>query len=380
MKNYYEIEITGNKLKKFYTKIIKNNIEIFDVKTINNKIVLKCSYENYQKIKKINYFNKVRIIKIHGIKKIKYLLKKYDIFLIFFSASILILYILSKNIFIININTNNEELKNEIKENLKEENIKIYSFQKNVNELNKIENNIKNNLKDEIEWIEIKNRGVYLDVNIIERIKEEKPKEEKINDIIASENGYILDIYSKKGEILKFKGDYVKKGDVIISGNIYRNENIISQVSAKGDVYAKVWYIVKVNANMKYNEKINKQGYVKIYLNILGKNIKLLQYKKNIKEKQNKTIIDTYFLTLKIKKDYIKEEINKKYQQNEIKDILKEKAINKIKDTLNEKEYIMEEKTLKSYIKNDRMYMEIFFEVYKNIAKEKEINLIEKEE
>ena len=36
-----------------------------------------------------------------------------------------------------------------------------------------------------------------------------------------------------------------------------------------------------------------------------------------------------------------------------------------------------EEKTLKSYIEDDKMYVEVFFEVYKNIAKYKEIPIEE---
>ena len=101
MNNYYEIEIKGKSLRLFINRILKSNINIYDIKYEKEKIIIKCSYQDYQKIKKLNYTNEIKIIKIYGKKKLKDLIKKYNIFLLGFILSLLILYIISNIIFII---------------------------------------------------------------------------------------------------------------------------------------------------------------------------------------------------------------------------------------------------------------------------------------
>ena len=378
MNNYYEIEIKGKSLRLFINRILKSNINIYDIKYEKEKIIIKCSYQDYQKIKKLNYTNKIKIIKVHGNKKLKDLIKKYHIFLLGFIISVITLYIISNIIFIIEIDTEKEELKEIIKAELTKENIKKYRFKSSSKKLNLTEEKIKNNQKDKIEWIEIKQEGIYLKVSIVERIKKEENKKEQINDIVATQDGYIMDIYSTSGELLKVKGDYVKKGETIISGNIHRNENVVAQISAKGDVYAKVWYKLKLNRSIYYQNKIKQEkGYKKIIINILGKDIVIFKYQKKVNKEKLNEIIKTPFITIKLNEE--KDVIIKKdkYKQNDLKNILKQKAREELTETLKEKEYIISQKTLKSYIENDKMYVEVFFEVYKNIAKSKEIPILE---
>ncbi len=53
------------------------------------------------------------------------------------------------------------------------------------------------------------------------------------------------------------------------------------------------------------------------------------------------------------------------------------KAKNEILKTLEKDEYIMLQKTLKKKTKNGRMYIEVFFKVYEDIALEKDLQKIE---
>lgn len=377
MNNYYQIEIKSKTIKRFINRLLKSNINIYEIKYFKDKILIKCNYEDFKKIKKITYTEDIKIIKVYGKKKIIDYIKKYNIFLIGFILSIITIYILSNIIFFIEIDSN-KELKALIKGELDKYDLKIYKFKNKNKKLNYVEEKIKEDLKNKIEWIELKQEGIYLKISVVERIKDKKIEQEKINDIIASQDGYIVDIYSSSGELLKVKGDYVKKGEVIISGNIHRNENIISQTSAKGEVYAKVWYKVKLNKSMYYeNIKKDDIGYKKIYINILGKDINLIKYRKEIDKEYNKEIFNTSILKLKIQEEKNKIIKKEKYKENILKKQLKDKAHEEIENMLQEKEYIIEEKTLKSYIEDDKMYVEVFFEVYKNIAKYKEIPIEE---
>ena len=51
MFNYYEIEISGKYVKNLFSDIIKNKINMYDIKYMTNKIIFKVTYEDYLKIK-----------------------------------------------------------------------------------------------------------------------------------------------------------------------------------------------------------------------------------------------------------------------------------------------------------------------------------------
>ena len=59
--------------------------------------------------------------------------------------------------------------------------------------------------------------------------------------------------------------------------------------------------------------------------------------------------------------------------------MLETKAKNELEKTLEKDEYIMSQKTLKKSTINGKMYIEVFFKVYENIALEKDIQEIKDE-
>jgi len=221
----------GRKPRRFLNKIFKENINILDITYSKNKIVCKVSYESYKKIKELNTIYEIKILSTKGIKRMNYLIKKYQIFLIFLILSIFLTIILSHFTFLMNIETNNKSMKNLIEKELHNHNITLLSYKKSYNELSNIAKDIKNKHKDKIEWIYISNEGVSLNVKFIERINNNPKETNNLTDIVAARNGYIRDIYSKSGDIMKVKGDYVKKGDILGTTN---TDNLILTITKDG--------------------------------------------------------------------------------------------------------------------------------------------------
>ncbi len=379
--NYYLVEIKGKNPKRLLTKIFKLNINIFDIKYYYNKITFKTFYDDYLKILKIKTIYEINIIDIKGIKRIKILIKKYFIFLIFFIFSLLLLIYFTNHIYFININTNNNELKTLIKKELSNNNLTIYSKKLSYKELDKVSKSIKNNNIDSIEWISIYYEGVYLNIDVIERIKDKEIVSNELYDVVAAKNGYIMDIYAESGELLKVKEDYVKKGDVIISGNIFRNNKVVGKVSAKGDVYAEVWYNVKLNKSLKQIEKEKTStGYKTLSINIFNKDINLIKIKTKIKKENIINIYNNKILNLKLTNSYIYDEKIINLKDEEVIKELEIKAKEEIEKNLTDKEYIIYQKTLKNYIEDDKIYIEVFFKVYENISEYKKIQEITEEE
>ena len=378
MINYFWIEIKGKNPKRFLSKLLKLKINIADIKYEKDKILLKVSYEDYKNIKQIKTIYTIKIIKTSGKKKLLEQVIKYKIPLLTFIISVFFLLIISNFILFINIDTENKNIKKIIKENLQENNVTLYSKKKSYTKLKEITQNIKNNNLDNIEWIEIDQKGVVLTVKVIERLSNNTNTNNNYKDIVASKNGYIKKIYSRKGEVLKNIDDYVKKGDIIISGNIFRNDKVVDRVKANGKVYAEVWYIVKLNDKLIHQEIAPKEvGKQKLILKVNKKEITFLTIPKKVITENKKNFFknDIFSLYLKQEKNYQKE--TTKYKENDLTDILNKRAKNAINKNLKRDEYIIKQKTLKKYIKNGKMYIEVFFKTYEDISLEKDSVKIE---
>lgn len=375
MFNYYEIEISGKYVKNLFSNIISNKINMYDIKYSSNKISFKVTYEDYLKIKAIKTTCNVNINKTYGKNKFILLFNKYKVFFISFVISIIIIYLFSRMVFFIKINNNNKEINEILKQEMINNKLTIYSFKKQYKKLKSISNKIKNNNKDLFEWLEISTNGVYYEINYIERKSVEEDKNNIKHNIIASKNGLIKKLDITKGSIVKNVGDYVSKDDLIVTGIITKNDEVKNVVDAKGKVYAEVWYKVKISYPFvkKEYEKTNKSK-ITLSLTIFDKEIKIFSFTKNeLKKEKNIYLINNNLFNIKINKAFIYEEKTNKYTKEELLNIVNNLAKKKIEESLEKDEEILLQKTLKIEEDNDKIYVEVFFKVYEDIAKLQEI-------
>ena len=366
----YSVKVKGN-IHKF---LLKCNISIINIKYISsNEIIIKIYKNDYKKLLKIYGF-KYKLINKYGIDKLSELLKTYNIFLITCFFSLIILILLSNIIFDIDINSDNKELDNIVKKELENHGIEKYKFKKNYNENNRIKNIIKNKYKDSIEWIEITNNGTKVVVNIIERKRDKTIVDNNYYSIIAKKSGFIKRINVINGNRLIDENTFVNKGDIIISSDVYLNEELKGKVSADGKVYASVWYKVICEYPLNYKEKIytNKKKKT-LFIKIGDKYIDLFKYKsfdrKELYSFKDK-LTNISFGIEEIEKVNVK---NKKYTNKEAIKLAKEKSYKVIKNKLSKDEYIIGQKTLKFNSNGSKIILEMFFSVYEEISEKRVI-------
>lgn len=377
MNSYLYLKIDGLNINRFLLKCNKNNINIIRISFISYRsVVILIKEEDYKKIKKIKGIYKIKIINKKGINYIKEKIIKYKVLFISFIIGLVLLIILSNIIFDIDIITDNNTLKNKIKNELKYNGIDRYLFKKSYNSLNKIKKNIKNKYKDNIEWIEIKNVGTKVIVNIVERKVDNKKIDNEIYSIVSTKNSIVKNIVTEQGISLVQKDQYVKKGDILITSDIILNEEIKNRVSAKGRVYGETWYKVKVEfplnyKEIKYTSNIRKIPYIR-----LGKSFyELFKYKyydrKNIfNYKDNLNIFEIGLEEIKEKKIS-----NKKYNLEEAKKEAIKEASKQINLKLSKGEYIISQNTLKFYSNGSKIILEEFFSVYEEIGEKRVIEM-----
>lgn len=365
---------------KFLNYLVYHSIYYEDL-TLNDNYILVVDYEDY---KKISRRYKTKIIKYYGKRFIINYVNTNKYMLASLFISFLVLLLLTNTIFKININTNDEKLYNLINENLKENNISLYKRKKSFTELKRIKDKILKENEDNLEWIEIKEKGCVYNIEVTARVKNKNNVNDNTpKDIVASKDGLIKYISSSSGVKLKDVNDYVKKGDVLITGNIIKGEDtLITQVEAKGKVYAEVWYTVNITVPFNYVEYVETGKTINhYYLDIAGKKFTLTgKYDSTKTMNTKKLILDKPYLFFKLYKETKREYKYKEFNinENEAYEEALKRSESKIKSKLNDNEYIISKKVLKKEVFRSKMNIEVFFKVYENIGVTS--NIVEKDD
>ena len=303
--------------------------------------------------------------------------KRHCVILLSFILSYAVLLALSNVIFDIEIVTSNQELKRVISLYLDDYNIKKYKFMKSSEELNKIKEEILSENKDTLEWIEFERTGTKYTINLTERIINAKDGEKVPSDIVASKDATILYMVTKSGTRIKDLNEVVKKGEVIISGNIMKDENLVEQVEADGEVFGETWYTVTTTVPYTHVE-YEKTGTTinHIYMNIFGKKITLMgKYETNESMNTTTVLLDKPYLFFNIMKE--QKELYKYVTHNLSEEEAYEEAIKRsdkgVEDSLDYGEYIIDKKVLKKNVYSSKIEVEVFYKVYESIGEKQEI-------
>ena len=372
MTNRVKLNIKGKNIERFIKRLRANGIDLLNITYLNyhevNIVIYKKDYDRLIELKTIY---DVTMVDIYGIIKIKEVVGVYKYVVGFILLGIALLIFLSHVIFNIEIIHTDGEIRNLLLQELENYGLKKYRLKKSYQEIQTIKNSILEKYKNEIEWLEIEESGTTYIVRLEERIiKQEEAKDEKQN-VIASKSAVIKKIIAENGEVIRNINEYVNVGDVIISGNIYLNDEIKDTVTAKGVVYGEVWYNVSVEYPYIYSEIKDMNNYKDVFvLKLLSNNIEFTTKPYSEKRIEEKTLLYHPFLPISLVKQ----------RQEEIQTIslvltaeeAKEKAIieahKKMEEKLDDDERIIDYKVLKLNIKEDKIVLEVFFTVYENIT------------
>ncbi len=367
------IEVTINTTNHNQTiRLLKyKNINIYKINYQKNKVIIKIKAKDLDKINKLYQIDNINYL---GIKTIFHNFKKTILNLISITLIITLIVFYTNIIVKIDLTTENTELRKYILNELDKNDLNTYSFVKNDETLLQIKNKILEASKDKIEWINIERVGMKYLVKI-EPKKSKSPQEElKYCHVIAIKDGTISKIISQNGTEITDVNDSVKKGDILISGDIKLNETTKNHVCATGKVYAKTWYTIDVSTTKTYEEKIKKSNFrYNLLLNYKNKSQKIFKSRiKNSIEENNK-IIDLFGLKLYVQKEYESEINILKYDTKTLEEKINKIVKEKMLPTIKEDGKIITQKVLKKVENDSTIEMTIFIVVEEQIGLTQEI-------
>lgn len=381
--NKYEIIITGRNPNYFIKKIILKKVFIYDLEVLDRKNI-KIIIDEYglEIIDKMKTTYKYKIVNTHGFIKIKYLFKKYSISLIGFFLGIVLNIYLSTLIFDIEINHQSSYIKELVYNDLKYYGIKKYKHKLSFKKREEVIKKILKKEKDNLEWMEIKEVGTKYIVSVEQRKKNKKTEECKEQNIVAKKDAMIMEINAYDGEVVKKKLDYVKKGEVIISGVIHNKEEEVSKRCARGIVYGEVWYKIGFEIPKEYEEErlTGKEKY-KLEVSFFNKNYALFNKFSSYKRKVNRIIESNIFpISVNVTKYLETNKIVKKYSVINIEKDVETLVNNSLKSRLSKDSSIINKKVLKKSEKESKIIIEVFVKVKENITDTADIKKEEKKE
>ena len=274
-------------------------------------------------------------------------------------------------------------VKDRLNPNLKMDGVVFTMYDARTNLSLQVIENVKEKIllenKDTIEWISINREGVKYVVNVTPRVISNRVSIDKPSNIVSKKDALIKYLVVTGGSSVKEVNDVVKKGEVIISGDVVKFDKVVGTTRSKGKVFGEVWYTVNISIPFKHviyektGETINH-----IYLDIFGHKFTLVgHYITNNSINEVSVLVDKPYLFFKLMKEskelYNYKEVNLN-SESAFKEAL-ERADKSISNKLDTNEYIIERKVLKKDVFSSKIDIELFYRVYENIGEEKEITL-----
>lgn len=370
MNNKYRIVITGKRPDYFIRELIKRNVNIYDLVKKKNKLEIVVDIDGIEKINNIKTSYKYKIVDRYGLAKVKYMLKKYAIFLIFFAVGIFINIVLSQIIFEVDVIHSNSYIRELVYNDLHDLGIRKFNFKVSYQRKEKIVKEILKKETNDIEWLEIEDVGTKYIVKVEQRKKNTENKVCENKNIVAKKDAMILEILADQGEVVRKKLDYVKKGDILISGVIHNKENIVSMRCAEGKVFGEVWYQVHLEVPKRYVE-VNVTGREKrqLEIEVLNKRYTLFNNFKTYKREEF-SLVKSNLLPFSI--NYTKYlETNVKtfnYSVNDINSIALDMAQSRLLTKLGKEDTIISKKVLKKQEKGSKILVDVFIKVKEDIT------------
>lgn len=374
-----KIKVSGRNVYRFIDRLIKDKVYIYDLKIINIKnVIIKISYDDYLILKDKKSIYDIDLLDVYGKLKIKKYFKEHYVFIIFLIIGYVVLMFLSNFIFDIEVVHANFEIRELVYRELRKNGIEKYIFRKSYQELENIEKNILDNNKTKIEWIEINRSGTKYIVRVEERKIDKGEERFEYQDVVSSKSGIITKVLAKSGEIIKNTNDYIKGGEVVISGNITLPDGSSVLSRASGKVYAEVWYLVDVSYPYIYREEILTGRAKEVFLiKFLNKRISLFDFSKfNTFKKSDRILFGDIFKFLSFikEKQYEMIVIDEFYTKEEVVVKAVERAVTRVKDTLREDEQIIKYRILSTYYDESKVNLKIFFSVNEEVSMVRKID------
>lgn len=254
IRGYVIINVKGYFVEKFINLCANKGIYLWDIRRkMPHSMVLKVSVNGFKALRGIAKKTRcnIRIVRKVGFPFVKYRYRRRKSFLAGFVIFFALVYLLSSFVWVVEIHGTKKVKPQVIVDLLAKNGIKPGIFKRQYDK-DKIVADMLINI-DGISWIDIKQVGTKIVVDIVERIPTPPMLDWSVPCNIYSKNdGVVKDIITKNGVAVVRKGDVIKKGQLLVTG-IVENKLVpgdVHYVHSDAVINAITWYHANAEVNI----------------------------------------------------------------------------------------------------------------------------------
>ncbi|NLK21451.1 MAG: sporulation protein YqfD [Epulopiscium sp.] len=382
LRGYVTIQVSGFSAERFMNLASHRGIYLWDIHRNKGKMQMKVSITGFKLLKDCAKKTKckVKIVEKKGWPFVAHRYRKRKMMALGIFVFLGILYLMSSFIWVIEISGNERIALEELIEALNSHGVKL-GVLKNKIDNTEIEGFLRENF-DDISWTAVNIKGTKITIELNETvIKPEIVDQTTPCDLVAEKTGLIVSITTRAGTPKVKPKDIVKKGEVLVSGQLIVKEDeegvITKYVHADADVIAKTRYEIKHKQPLYYIEKqytdnIKKQYAISLLdkeLNLLKPRISFQHYDKIISNKQlaitKNFVLPVQGITYEYK-EYIP--VKHKWTIEEAKNLVQEEIQKKLLEQIEKDSEILNQE-IQYHPKEDSLGVEAVFTIKEHIDK-----------
>lgn len=385
-RGFVRIKVVGDYPERFFDLCVRNGIVVWRIQKVDQKsclgnIFLKDAFKIKALKKKTHY--KVFFSKKMGLPFIYHRVIGNKRMILGLIASLFLVLILSNMVWRIDIKGVRPELEKQIRTTLNENGVYIGKLKFSIRSVDEMQQLLLDEIP-ELLWVGVKEKGTTYALEGVTKTQVSKQEMSDAHDIVAAKNGVITKMYVSKGKPMVEINDYVKKGDLLVSGTLksideLEQEDIEKyQVAAEAEIIANTWYESSVNIALDADyQTLTGESNRKYYLNI-GKLVIPIWgfFQEEFETEQmeaEKRSIDFFQWSLPIhviKKDsYEKTSVKVQRTEEEATQVGIQQAKTTLQQQLGHKGEIIDEKILHETTENGKVKLRLYFTVQEDIAK-----------
>ncbi len=323
---------------------------------------------------------RMRILSRHGFPFFLTRVRERYAFFGGFLLFIVMLFLLSNVIWSIEVVGNDKIGKYEVLQVAEKIGIQQGKFSFMLDEPDKIQAKLMENLP-EASWVGFQIKGTKAQIRVVEKILPEKKEALGPRHLVAKKSAVISTIFAEEGKPVVRPDDFVKKGDILVSGLIGK-EDSPNAVAARGRVEGEVWYETEVIVPIQQKQAtFIGEKHRNIYIVWGEHQLKIWGYKElpfqNYEVKDQMWVIrwkdKSFPLAWKTENLHAVETQEKQLDEKQAQEMAIQAARQDILSKMGNGGYIKEEKVLHLKRENDKVYIKMHVVAIEDIAVEQPI-------
>ncbi|NEU32363.1 sporulation protein YqfD [bacterium LRH843] len=240
---YVRVQIDGEYPERFLNRCIEEHISIWDIKRIGDERIV--CYMDIEDVKRIRPLLRLTRCKVNfttrrGLPFILKRMMKRSGFVAGLLCFFCVLFMLSNMVWNIDVRGASPKVEHELRQIVKQMGIKKGALQFLLPSVELIQRDVTEMITGAT-WVGVRQKGTTYEFEVVEQQLPEEAERFSPRNLVATKKAIIYDIFVEHGEAQVKPNDFVREGDVLVSGFIGKEGRKIL-VPAVATVLGEIWY------------------------------------------------------------------------------------------------------------------------------------------